>query len=268
MVESRGEATLYSVLQTRELRVSHPALDRSGISAYRDCLSSVRAVRPYLETIMKKSLPVLIVILLFPLLGFAAKSSNNRDDDRALFLTFGSMYGVDGAFVNNDSIRGVKGDELPWEVDSARGTLTTDGHLRISVRGLVFPNDPSVPPELRGINDEPNFRALVSCLSDDGHGGIVTVNVKSQPFHATRQGNSEINARLVLPAQCVAPIVFVIANSAWSAMPSRLNMNGYARTPSAKASALPCVLGIAGSPCFDIRRTSYRPCTMSRGVAT
>jgi hypothetical protein len=167
------------------------------------------------ETIMKKSLPVLIGIALFPLLGFAANtnSSNNRDDDRALFLSFGSMYGVDGAFVDNDSIRGVKGDELPWEVDSARGTLTTDGHLRISVRGLVFPNDPSVPPELRGINDEANFRGLVSCLSDDGHGGIVTVNVKSQPFHATRQGNSEINARLALPAQCVAPIVFVIAGS-------------------------------------------------------
>src|SRR3989442_11703565 len=83
-------------------------------------------------------------------------------------MQFTTMVGVDGAFVGHHPIRGVLGDELPWEVGSVNGSLTTDGHLQLSVRGLVFADDPSVPPELRGINDESDFRALVSCLSGTG----------------------------------------------------------------------------------------------------
>ena len=60
------------------------------------------------------------------------------------------MVGVDGGFVKHNPIRGVLGDELPWEVGSAAGSLTSDGHLVISVRGIVFSNDPEVPANLRG----------------------------------------------------------------------------------------------------------------------
>jgi hypothetical protein len=51
----------------------------------------------------------------------------------------------------------------------ASGSLTTDGHLMISVRGLVFTNDPEVPPELRGINDETAFRVapIIFVISGD-----------------------------------------------------------------------------------------------------
>src|SRR5258707_1984039 len=90
-------------------------------------------------------------------------------------VSWGTMYGVDGGFVKHTDIRGVRGDELPWTLTSATGSLTTDGHLMVSVRGLVFTNDPEVPPELRGINDETEFRALVSCLTDEGRGRVSTV---------------------------------------------------------------------------------------------
>ena len=164
---------------------------------------------------MKRTLLWFVPFVLLPLTGLAASNSDGAfdDEDGRPFLSFGSMYGVDGAFISNNVIRGVLGDELPWQIKSAHGKLTSDGHLRISVRGLVFPNDPAVPPDLRGINDEPTFRGLVSCLSDDGKGGIVTVNVATQGFAATRSGNSDIQARLALPAQCVAPIVFVLSGS-------------------------------------------------------
>ncbi len=130
-------------------------------------------------------------------------------------LSFTTMAGVDGAFVKNNPIRGVKGDDLPWDIASATGSLTTDGHLQITVRGLVFSNDPSVPPNLRGTNDETDFRALVSCLSSGkkGKGHVVTVNITTPGFPATPTGDSDIDTVVTLPEQCVAPIVFILSGS-------------------------------------------------------
>src|SRR5260221_4872619 len=101
-------------------------------------------------------------------LGFLAALMPLGAPAQQTFLSWGAMYGVDGGFVKHTDIRGVRGDELPWTLASATGSLATDGHLSISVRGLVFANDPEVPPELRGINDEAVFRALVSCMTDEG----------------------------------------------------------------------------------------------------
>jgi hypothetical protein len=123
------------------------------------------------------------------------------------------MVGVDGAFVGHNSIRGVLGDNLPWEVGSVNGSLTTDGHLVVSVIGLVFSNVPSVPANLRGINDESEFRALVSCLSDDGRGKVATINITTGGFPATRSGDSNIDTFVSLPKQCVAPIIFILSGS-------------------------------------------------------
>ena len=128
-------------------------------------------------------------------------------------ISFTTMYGVDGGFVGHTDIRGVRGDELPWMLSSANGSLSKDGHLTISVRGLVFTRDPEVPPELRGINDEPSFRALVSCLTDEGHGRVSTVNITTSPFPATRNGDSDIDTTVSLPGGCVAPIIFVISGA-------------------------------------------------------
>jgi hypothetical protein len=128
-------------------------------------------------------------------------------------ISFETMYGVDEGFVKSKAIRGVEGDELPWAVGSAVGSLTVGGHLTVSVRGIVFTNDDEVPPELRGINDEPTFRALVSCLLSEKKNGkkISTVNVTTAPFPATPTGDSDIDAQIQLPADCVAPIIFVIS---------------------------------------------------------
>src|SRR5258705_9388472 len=109
-------------------------------------------------------------------------------------VTFETMYGVDEGFVKNKAIRGVEGDELPWAVGSAVGSLTVGGHLTATVRGIVFTNDEEVPPELRGINDEPTFRALVSCLLSEKKGKkLTTVNVTTSPFPATPTGDSDIH---------------------------------------------------------------------------
>jgi hypothetical protein len=84
------------------------------------------------------------------------------------------------------------------------------GTISITVRGLVFTHEPEVPPELRGINDEDQFRAIVSCLTEDGD-SVATANVATQGFHASRNGNAQITAKVKLPNPCVAPIVFVVS---------------------------------------------------------
>ena len=153
---------------------------------------------------MRKTLIIAAMALLPLSVAFAGLGKD--------ILAFSTMYGVDGPFINDSSIRGVLGDELPWSIKNARGSLGTDGRLRISVRGLVFANDPSVPPELRGINDEAQFRALVSCLTESGK-KIKTVNITTAGFPATRSGDSDIDTFVSLPGQCVAPIIFVLSGS-------------------------------------------------------
>ena len=136
-------------------------------------------------------------------------------------LSFETMYGVDEGFVDSKAIRDVRGDELPWEVGSATGSLTVGGHLTITVRGLVFTNDPEVPPELRGTNDESEFRGLVSCLISEAKGKgknngkpkISTVNIITAGFPATPSGDSDIDTTVDLPDDCVAPIIFVMSGS-------------------------------------------------------
>jgi len=127
--------------------------------------------------------------------------------------SFDTMYGVDGPFVGDGfPIRGIPGDELPWEVKEARGKLDTDGHLTIRIRGLVFKDSPEVPVELRGTNDETEFRGAVSCWTEEGD-HVGTVNVVTPGFPASVTGDSSIRATVNLPNPCVAPIIMVLAGS-------------------------------------------------------
>jgi hypothetical protein len=130
-------------------------------------------------------------------------------------LTFDHMYGVDGPFVGDaHPIRGVIGDELPWTIEGGiHGRLDTNGHLKIEVKGLVFTNDPIVPPELQGKNDEDTFRALVSCMTEVSDTEVGTANVVTDGFAATPEGDSDIDTFVTLPNPCIAPIVFVLSGS-------------------------------------------------------
>jgi hypothetical protein len=131
-------------------------------------------------------------------------------------LEFDSMVGVPSAFTGSqDPIRGINGGGVPWAIGPTFGELMADGKLEISVHGLVFAAGPNV-----GRNTVPSFRAIVSCLTSDG--GVV--NLTTAPFPATQGaaseggGNAEIEAMLVLPQPCMAPIVFVTSpGGAWFA---------------------------------------------------
>jgi hypothetical protein len=169
---------------------------------------------------MKRWIVLLVLMAGAAGLSISAGSRHSESEGNDHFappriLAFDTMYGVEGPLLGEaNAIRGVVGDEAPWTIAHfIRGGLDTKGHLRILVKGLVFADDPSVPPDLVGKNDETAFRGLVSCLTEDGQGNIVTANVTSGPFPASVLGDSFIDASLDLPSPCVAPIVFVMAGS-------------------------------------------------------
>ena len=93
----------------------------------------------------------------------------------------------------------------------------------MKVEGLVLdPNDPDViAAGLAEVNPVGSFKAILSCLSVDGMGNKVTVNVETDTFPATTgvgAGDSKIRDTLELPDPCIAPIVFVTnSNGDWFA---------------------------------------------------
>ena len=103
-------------------------------------------------------------------------------------------------------IRGVPGGGIPWTLTSAKGELSTGGHLEVTVDGLVLATGANA-----GTNPANMFRGLVSCLTDSA----TVVNVQTNLFPATTGaataggGDSVIEQTLDLPNPCIAPIVFV-----------------------------------------------------------
>jgi len=159
---------------------------------------------------MKRSWIALAAGTALALVSTQARAAQGHTVHKTL-LAFQSMYGVDGPFVGDKNpVRGVNGDDLPWDSPSlANGFLTTDGNLFIVVRGLVLGSDDVVPVDQRGINPDDTFRGLVSCLTESGD-SVTEVNVPTRPFKADAKGNSLIFQKLTLPNPCVAPIVMVL----------------------------------------------------------
>ena len=135
-----------------------------------------------------------------------------------------TMVGVDGPFVGNaNPIRGVNGAGLPWVLDEAKVELDRDGKLEVEVEGLIIPN--------LGINPEPFFLAIVSCLSIDESGNLVTANVMTTNGDEVMEGDplngdATIKADIVLPTPCIAPIVFVTSpDGSWFSATGQMSVD-------------------------------------------
>lgn len=124
-------------------------------------------------------------------------------------VEFDSMTPVTGAAVGAVNERGIKGGGLPWAIKSGTGAVSSNGEVKVTVRGLVIPVAP-----LNGTNPVAKFGATVSCLTKDG-----VVNVRTGLFPANSEGNSTINGMVALPKHCKDPVVFVVSpGGAWFAM--------------------------------------------------
>ena len=134
-------------------------------------------------------------------------------------MKFDTMAPVTGPYVGAaNPIRNVPGGGLPWMIRVATGSLKSNGHLLVHVRGLVLAEQAPVPPALQGTNPIPDFEAIVSCQSIGTDGSAVSTNVATGQFAASADGNADINATVSLASPCIAPIVFVASpTGAWFA---------------------------------------------------
>ena len=124
-------------------------------------------------------------------------------------LAFETMVGVPNDLTGSQSngpLRGLSGGGIPWMLSRAKGSLDTNGDLKIEVTGLVLAAGPNA-----GSNPIATFKGLVSCVNADG----TFTNVSTGTFPATTGpaslggGNADIEATVSLPSPCIAPIVFV-----------------------------------------------------------
>ena len=157
---------------------------------------------------MKKLFFVSLSVLMF-LSTFFAGSVVTVAAKGPKILKFDTMVGIPAGLTGTQSqvpLRGINGGGIPWMLSDASGELRANGHLEISVQGLVLAAGANA-----GSNPIANFRGLVSCVRSDG----TFENIQTDLFPATTGpasaggGNAEIEADLVLPQPCIAPIIFV-----------------------------------------------------------
>jgi len=124
-------------------------------------------------------------------------------------LEFDTMVGVPAGLTgaqSNASLRGLNGGGIPWTLTRAKGSLDSEGNLKIEVEGLVLASGGNA-----GTNPISSFRGLVSCVNADGtFANILTAGFPATTGAATAGGgDSDIEATVSLPSPCIAPIVFV-----------------------------------------------------------
>jgi hypothetical protein len=163
---------------------------------------------------MKKLFLVTLSMIL--LSAFFAGSASPAIAKEPKILEFDTMVGIPAGLTGAQSVaplRGINGGGIPWALTSAHGELTTSGHLEIEVQGLVLATT--------GSNPVASFRGRVSCVKSDGS---FENNILTDLFPATTGlaseggGNAKIEADVILPQPCIAPIIFVTnPGGAWFA---------------------------------------------------
>lgn len=101
----------------------------------------------------------------------------------------GSLVGLP---VAGESLFGVAGGGVTWDITEGHATLTSDGHLSLQVHGLVLSTTHS--------NPIPTGRAIVACA------GAAVASSDAVAFSTS--GDAQVNAQLAIPSPCLAPTVF------------------------------------------------------------
>jgi hypothetical protein len=143
-------------------------------------------------------------------LGLVAGGSVTVGADQGdSILEFESMTPVTGAAVGAVNDRGIRGGGLPWQITSGFGEVDSDGHVDVTVKGLVIPVAP-----FNGTNPVPAFGVTVSCITPTG-----IVNVRTTTVPTNTAGDATFDTTVSLPSRCRLPILFVTSpTGAWFAM--------------------------------------------------
>jgi hypothetical protein len=126
-------------------------------------------------------------------------------DEGGTVIKFQSMTPVAAPFLSphmND--RNLIGGGIPWKITSGTGAVTRDGHVSVSVTGLVLADVPAAGANA-GTNPIGTFAAVVSCRTTAQQ----IKNVQTTGVSASKAGNATIDTVVALPHPCTTPEVFV-----------------------------------------------------------
>jgi hypothetical protein len=101
------------------------------------------------------------------------------------------------------SIGGVNACGKIWKMRSGEVELGRNGDLEVEVRGLVL--DDATTGEFNGTADGVT-QVVVSLVCGGSKASVVA---ESERFPLSKDGRADIETRLRLPAQCIAPVVLV-----------------------------------------------------------
>jgi len=140
--------------------------------------------------------------------GSATVLAHDGHGDTHSILEFSSMTPVAGAAVSGQ-VRGVPAPSRAWVITSGSGEVDRNGHVHVSVTGLILAAAPNNNPQ-------GPFKVIVSCVTR--HHVIANI-VSAGTFPATMTGDSTIDTTLALPRHCKDPILFVTSGGGlWFAM--------------------------------------------------
>ena len=129
-----------------------------------------------------------------------ASGSAGSAHEGGSLLEFESMTPITGSAVGALNDRGLTGGGLPWMIASGSGEVDRQGHVDVTVHGLVLASGANT-----GKNPIPMFAATLSCVTPHG-----VVNVTTRQFPATVPGgDSTIEDTIALPHPCKQAEVFV-----------------------------------------------------------
>jgi hypothetical protein len=174
---------------------------------------------------MRKTLVLLLGVTVLAALAVPALSLGGGDGRKVLDAKV--LAPVTEPYTGSaNSIRGVAGGGLPWELESGSADLRAGGRLHVEVEGLVLARRAPVPADRQGTNPFAQFKAVVSCLTTPDGTTATTDNISTAGFDATPTGDGELDTSVSLPSPCFAPIVFVTAptgtpTGAWFAITGR-----------------------------------------------
>ena len=145
------------------------------------------------------------ILLVTVLTSGAASASTSRaaNNNDASSHVFSSPLVPDLGPTVEPTIGGVAPGGLPWVLDEGHTTLTKSGRLEASVDGLLF--GPGAPPNLVGTTG-PITQVFASVVCANGP----VISTSAVTF--TKDGDAHINQQIMLPAQCVGPIVLIRAS--------------------------------------------------------
>ncbi len=105
--------------------------------------------------------------------------------------------------IPNTTVGGIVSGGAPWTVSRGEAVVSGSGEIRVEVRGLLLAT--GAPPNLVGTVGP--VQMVAASLVCGGSGGTVAASSDGVPLSTA--GNAKIEAKITVPATCMAPVVLV-----------------------------------------------------------